>query len=35
MVGGESFRILSNEEKSRYEFEFCQGCVLYDECELA
>lgn len=34
MVGRDSFRILSNEERSRYEFEFCQGCALYSECEL-
>ena len=34
MISRENYRELGNEEKSQYEFEFCQGCALYDECEL-
>lgn len=34
MVYGDNFRILSDEEKTQYKFEFCEGCALYGECEL-
>lgn len=34
MVYRDTFRILSDEEKSQFKFEFCQGCALYDECEM-
>lgn len=34
MIYRDNFRILSDKEKAQYKFEFCQGCALYDECEL-
>lgn len=34
MVKVDNFRILSDEERAQYKFDFCQGCVLYSECEL-
>lgn len=34
MICRDSFRILSDEEKAQYKFEFCQGCALYGQCEL-
>lgn len=34
MVDRDNYRMLSDEEKSQYKFEFCVGCVLYDECEM-
>ncbi len=34
MISTNNFRILSDEEKSRYVLEGCEGCKLYDECEL-
>lgn len=34
MISRENYRELGDEEKAQYEFEFCQGCALYDECEL-
>ena len=34
MISRENYRKLSDEEKAQYKFEFCQGCALYDECEL-
>lgn len=34
MVYRDQFRMLSDEKRARYKFEFCEGCELYDECEL-
>lgn len=34
MIPRKNYRELGDEEKAQYEFEFCQGCALYNECEL-